>query len=120
MTTTTAGFDFARLRRAMEGADEAALMALYAEDAEMTVVDRDRPPSRPLRLTGKPAIAAFWRDVCGRDMTHELRDEVVGADRAAFVEHCTYPDGCRVMAAMTLELREGRIARHLTVQAWDG
>jgi hypothetical protein len=73
-----------------------------------------------MRLVGRPAIAEFWRDVGARDMTHAVGDEVVGVGRLSFVERCAYPDGCHVMSAMTLELRDGgRIARHLTVQAWD-
>lgn len=115
----TAPFDFAGLKRALEGSDAAALADLYAEDAEMVVVDRNRPPGAPMRLSGKPAIEAFWRDVCARDMTHKVGHEVVGRDRAAFVEECRYPDGCNVMSAMTLDLRDARIVRHLTVQAWD-
>ncbi|MEO8714828.1 MAG: nuclear transport factor 2 family protein [Acetobacteraceae bacterium] len=83
------------------------------------IVDRDRPPGAPLRISGRAAIAAFWEDVCGRAMTHRIDRDVVGADRVAFVEECAYPDGCSVMSAMTLELRDGLIARHLTVQAWD-
>jgi len=73
----------------------------------------------PLRLVGRPAIAAFWRDVCAREMTHAVGEEVAGDTRAAFVERCAYPDGCHFVSAMTLELRDGRIRRHLTVQAWD-
>jgi ketosteroid isomerase-like protein len=115
----TGGFDFAALRRALERSDAATLAALYAEDAEMTIVDRNRPPSAPMRLLGRPAIAGFWQDVCGREMTHAVGDEVLGPDRIAFVERCAYPDGCNVVSAMMLHLREGRIARHLTVQAWD-
>jgi SnoaL-like domain len=119
-TTTRAGFDFAALKRALERSDADSLIGLYGEDAEMTVVDRNRPPSAPMRLVGRPAIAEFWRDVCAREMTHAVGDEVVGAERLSFVERCAYPDGCHVMSAMTLELRDdGRIARHLTVQAWD-
>lgn len=113
------GFAFATLKRALETSDAEALLGLYADDAEMTVVDRNRPPSAPMMLSGKPAIEAFWRDVCARDMTHRVGREVVGADRVAFVEECAYPDGCHVMSSMTLDLRDGRIARHLTVQAWD-
>jgi SnoaL-like domain len=115
----TAPFDFAVLKRALEGSDASAIIGLYAEDAEMTIVDRNRPPSAPMRLHGRPAIAEFWRDVCAREMTHEVGEEAVTPTRAAFVERCAYPDGCRVMSAMTLELRGNRIARHLTVQAWD-
>jgi ketosteroid isomerase-like protein len=115
----TKSFDFAGLKRALEESDADLLMRLYADDAEMVIVDRNQPPSTPMRLTGKDKIETFWRDICGRAMRHSIGDEVVGPDRVAFVEQCTYPDGCRVMAAMTLTLRDGRIARHLTVQAWD-
>ncbi|MFZ4410381.1 MAG: nuclear transport factor 2 family protein [Paracraurococcus sp.] len=114
-----AGFDFATLRQALERGDAATLAALYAEDAEMTIVDRNRPPSAPLRLLGRPAIAGFWQDVCARETTHAVGEAVVGDDRIAFVEHCAYQDGCTVLSAMTLELAGGRIIRHLTVQAWD-
>jgi ketosteroid isomerase-like protein len=114
-----AAFDFAAMKRALERSDAETLAALYAEDAEMEIVDRNRPPSSPMRLIGRDAIAGFWRDVCLREMTHAVGEEVVGAARAAFVERCAYPDGCNVVSAMTLELRDGRIRRHLTVQAWD-
>jgi ketosteroid isomerase-like protein len=116
---TATGFDFARLKQALERSDAAALADLYAEAAEMTIIDRNRPPGAPMRLVGRPAISAFWQDVCARDMTHAVGDEVIGPDRAAFIERCAYPDGCHVVSAMTLELRDGRILRHLTVQAWD-
>ena len=115
----TAAFDIAALKHAMEHSDAEALLGLYADEAEMEIVDRSRPPSSPMRLVGKPAIEAFWREVCGRAMTHAVSDAVAGADRAAFIERCTYPDGCQVVASMNLELRGGRIVRHLTVQAWD-
>ena len=115
----TTPFEFARLRRALERSEPDVLADLYSDDAEMVIVDRNRPPSAPMRLAGKPAIDAFWRDVCSREMTHCVGHEVIGPDRTAFVEECVYPDGCNVMSAMTLELRDGRIVRHLTVQAWD-
>lgn len=115
----SAGFDFGRLRDALEGGDPTTLASLYAEDAEMTIVDRNRPPSAPMRLLGRPAIAGFWREVCSRATRHAVGEEVLGTDRIAFVERCAYPDGGHVVSAMTLDLREGRIARHLTVQAWD-
>ncbi|MCM8735744.1 nuclear transport factor 2 family protein [Azospirillum sp. A1-3] len=118
-TSATATFDFGDLKKALEHSDAATLIGLYADDAEMVIVDRNRPPSSPMTFSGREAIAAFWRDVCSRDMTHYVGHEVVGPNRAAFVEECAYPDGCHVMSAMTLDLRGGRIAKHLTVQAWD-
>ena len=118
-TSATKTFAFGDLKRALEQSDADTLVRLYADDAEMVIVDRNRPPSAPMTLSGREAIAAFWRDVCARDMTHRVGHEVVGPDRAAFVEECAYPDGCRVMSAMTLDLHDGRIGRHLTVQVWD-
>ena len=114
-----ASFDFGRLKSALERSDVDIVVDLYADDAKMTIVDRDRPPSSPMVIAGKRAIAAFWRDVCSRDMTHKVAHEVVGDDRIAFVEECLYPDGCRVFSSMTLGLRNGRIVDHLTIQAWD-
>jgi ketosteroid isomerase-like protein len=116
---TSSAFEFEKLRRALQESDAASLLELYADDATMIIVDRNKPPSTPMTLTGKADIAAFWRDVCAREMTHKVEREVVGTDRVAFVEECVYPDGCRVMSSMTLALRDGRIAEHLTVQAWD-
>src|SRR5690349_11896861 len=120
MTQTTAGtrpasFDLGAMKRAIETSDAEALITLYAEDAEMEIVDRDRPPKAPMRLKGRQAIEAHLRDVCGRAMTHTVTDEVAGDGRAAFVERCAYPDGCNVVAAMTLQLRDGRIVKQLTV-----
>lgn len=117
--TTQAHFPFERLKSALETSDAGQLLSLYADDCNMTVVDRNRPPSSPMRLAGKDAISTFWRDVCSRDMTHAVGREVIGPDRVAFVEECVYPDGCRVMSSMMLQTRDGRIVDHLTVQAWD-
>ena len=49
--------DLATLRRAIEQGEEDTLVGLYADDAQITVVDRSRPPSKPTVVAGKPAIA---------------------------------------------------------------
>ena len=118
-SAATHSLDFVRLKRALEQSDAAVLNELYAQDAEMVIIDRDRPPSAPMRLSGKSAIDAFWQGVCSREMTHSVGHEVISTDRVAFVEECLYPDGCKVSSAMTLDVRDGRIVRHLTIQAWD-
>ncbi|MEO3470466.1 nuclear transport factor 2 family protein [Roseomonas sp. CAU 1739] len=114
-----AAFDLAGLTRALERSDAASIVSFYDDDAEMEIIDRNRPPSAPMRLVGRPAIEAFWRDICAREMTHAVGEAISDTGRAAFVERCAYPDGCHVVSAMTLELHDGRIRRHLTVQAWD-
>ncbi len=59
------------------------------------------------------------RDVCARDMSHKVEGEVVGEDRVSFIEACEYPDGTKVLSAMTLEVREGKVVRQTSVEAWD-
>jgi len=112
-------FDVQQLARALEQSQADVLRGLYADDATMKIVDRDRPPSKPMVIAGRENIAAFWQDVCSRDMSHKVTNVVAGEGGVSFVEECLYPDGCRVMSAMTLTLRDGRINEHLTVQAWD-
>ena len=111
--------DFEALRRAIEQSDFDSLMKFYDENAELYSVNRITPPSSPEVLRGKEAIAERLEDVCGRDMTHHIEDEVVGQDRIAFNEVCEYPDGLKVLAAQTLEVRDGKIVRQVNIEAWD-
>jgi len=113
------GLDFEALRRAIEQSDFDSLMKFYDENAELYSVNRNTPPSSPEVLRGKEAIAERLEDVCGRDMTHRVEDEVVGQERIAFNEACEYPDGIKVLAAQTLEVRDGKIVRQVNVEAWD-
>jgi hypothetical protein len=119
VTEQKTGFDFEAMRRAIEGLDADALIALYADDVEMITVNKSATPSSPQVRRGKEEIAEFLRDVCGRAMTHRVENEVVGEDRVAFNEECEYPDGVKVLAATTLELRDGMISRQVNVEAWD-
>jgi ketosteroid isomerase-like protein len=112
-------FDVQRLTEALERSQADVLRDLYAENATMKIVDRDRPPSKPMVIAGKENIAAFWQDVCAREMSHKVTNLIAGEGGVSFVEECLYPDGCRVMSAMTLKFADGRIAEHVTVQAWD-
>jgi ketosteroid isomerase-like protein len=116
----TNSFAITDLKRAIEGRDGTALAGLYAADAVLWIIDRDNPPSKPNELKGKAAIAAFYEDVCGRNMSHKLENGVADGDRAAFTQSCAYPDGTKVFCSAMLELKDGKIARQTVVQAWDG
>ena len=111
--------DFEVLRRAIEGRDADTLVGLYAADAAVLTVNRNTTPSSPNVLRGKEAIAEYLRDVCSREMTHRVENEVVGEDRIAFQEACEYSDGVRVLGAEMLEVRDGKIVRQVNVEAWD-
>lgn len=107
------------LRHAIEDRDAEALVRTFADDADYVMVDQTRPPSAPMALHGRTRIEETLREVFARDMTHELERCVVEGDHAAYTERCTYPDGTKVMAMSMLDLRDGRIVRQTTVQAWD-
>jgi hypothetical protein len=119
ITRTGQSFDPETLRRGIEERDAATLLGLYAEDAELQVVDRNDQPSNPKVIRGRSAIGEYFADVCGRDMTHEIRRLVVSGDNAAFVQACRYPSGAQVLCIAVLDLKDGLITRQSGVQAWD-
>ena len=118
---TTAGpaFDTEALRRGIEADSAADLLALYADDAEITIIDRNTQPSHPMVKHGRGEIADMLNDVYSRDMTHKLEQCVVQDDHVAFTESCLYPDGVRVLASSMMSLRDGKIVEHTLLQAWD-
>ena len=118
-TPTATEFDLAALKRAIEDRDAAGQLALYAPDAEVRLVDRVMTPRAPRVLRGRDEIAGWIEDVCSRDMTHRVEQEVLGDGRAAFAEACRYPDGTNVLCMTVLEVEGGRIVRQLAIQAWD-
>ena len=97
MTLSTTAI--ADLKRAIEGRDGTALANLYAPDAVVRIIDRDNPPSRPRELKGKAAIASFYEDVCGRNMSHQLENGISDGDRIAFTQSCAYPDWTKVFCS---------------------
>lgn len=113
------GLDFGAFRRAIEERDAEALAGLYADDAELRIINRYATPSYASLLVGKTAISSYLDDVCGRAMSHHIEREIVGEGRAAFNEACEYPDGTRVLCAATLEIEDGKIVRQVNVEAWD-
>jgi len=115
----TRAVDLVALRTALEASDAETLIGLYADDAELQVIDRINQPSKPLIFQGKEAIAGYWRDVCGRQMAHTVEHVVAAGDTLAYSEACRYPDGTRVQCIAFLDLLGGKIVRQRGVQAWD-
>lgn len=109
----------ATLHEAIEQKNIEQILSLYAEDAELRVIDKDHPPSQPLEMQGKEAIAEYLRDIYTRPMTHRLEDEVAADGRLAFTESCEYEDGTHVFMAATCEFRDDKIVREVDVQVWD-
>ena len=117
--TMTARDTFDALRTAVEARDADAAAAVYADDVTRTSYRKNLPASRPQRVHGKAELVKGLQDVFGRDLTHRLSNEVVAEDRIAFTEECRYAGGGLVMAASFCDLRDGKIARELTMEIWD-
>lgn len=118
MSTQTV-FELSAFSRAIEERDAQHQLGVYADDAEVRIVDRNHPPRSPQILRGKPAIRAWIEDICSRDMTHRVVRPVVGDGRVALTEECRYPDGTSVLCACSAELRGGLISNQSVVQVWD-
>ncbi|HET9379858.1 MAG TPA: nuclear transport factor 2 family protein [Streptomyces sp.] len=118
-TTARPAFDTEALRRGIEEHTTQTLASLYADDAEVRIVDRNTQPSSPKVVHGRDEITRMLDDVYGREMDHKLEQCVVQGDRVAFTESCRYPDGVRVLAESMMTLRDGRIVDQLMIQAWD-
>ena len=112
-------FDLAGFSRATEHRDAANVLAMYADDAEIKVVDKNNPPRSPHFLHGKEEIRLWIEDVFGRDMTHRIVNPVMGDNRIALTEECVYPDGTNVLCSCQAELRDGLISKQSVVQVWD-
>ncbi|WP_327319935.1 nuclear transport factor 2 family protein [Streptomyces sp. NBC_01235] len=118
-TAAGSAFDTETLRRGIEGQTATTLLSLYADDAELRVVDHNTQPSQPKVLHGRDEIARMLDDVYSRDMTHKLEECIVQGDRAAYSESCRYADGVRVLAESMITLRDGKIVEQTMIQAWD-
>jgi ketosteroid isomerase-like protein len=114
-----ASFDFDAYRAAFEAKDVAPWLAFYADDAEWLEYRHSDPPRAPSVMRGKAEIGAFLERVAALPLTIELSREVLAADRIAFACLVTFDDGKQILEHVIADLREGRIVRHVEVEAWD-
>jgi ketosteroid isomerase-like protein len=111
--------DISTLAKAIENRDAEGVLAWYRDDAVLTLIDRDHPPAAPLVFAGAEQIGTYYRDLCGRNIEHQVRDVVATADGLAYAQHCRYPEGAGVVCTTVATLRDGRIQTQTAVQAWD-
>jgi hypothetical protein len=113
-------FDLDTLQRGHSERDPELLIDLYADEAEVVVIDQTHPPSHPLVLEGRDAILSFLHELCDSEITLDVGDVVVGDDRVALHVAWWYPDGTQALSSEVFELDEsGRILRETIVQAFD-
>jgi ketosteroid isomerase-like protein len=104
---------------AIQGRDADTLAAAYAEDAVVVLLDRDHPPSAPLTLSGREAIGAWYRDVCGRNIEHTVPVLIQDGSGFAFEQQCVYAEGGRVVCLAVATVVDGQITRQTGSQTWD-
>ncbi|MEV4790237.1 nuclear transport factor 2 family protein [Streptomyces tuirus] len=117
-TAADTAFGRDTLRQGVEGNPD-ILLSLYADDAELRIVDHTTQPSHPKVLHGRDEIGRMLEDVYSRDMSHRLEHCVIQGDEAAYSESCQYADGVRVLSESMIGLRDGKIVEQTLVQAWD-
>ena len=110
------------LRRAHEERDVELALSLYAEHAEIRVVDHANPPNAPNVFRGKAQIAHYLARLYGQGMTHHvgsaLQDVVSGEGRVSFNVASKSKDGIRKrVAAHSYEVRKGEIVYQTNVEA---
>ncbi|WP_330461334.1 nuclear transport factor 2 family protein [Streptomyces sp. NBC_00820] len=118
-TATGSTFDIETLRRGIEGDTGNNLLSLYADDAEIRIIDHNAQPSHPKIVRGRGEIAEMLDEVYSRDMTHHLEECVIEGTHAAFTESCEYADGTKVLSESMITLRDGKIGEQILIQAWD-
>jgi ketosteroid isomerase-like protein len=112
-------FDFEAYRAAFETRDVEAWLAFYADEAIWLEYRPGNPPRAPNVMRGRDAIRGFLEDVARSDIELTIHDEALGRHRVAFAVTVAFPDGRRHLEHVILELRDGRITRHVDVEAWD-
>jgi len=117
--TTTTHHEISALSAAIEARDTGGILAWYADDATIAILDRDHPPAAPARYAGATQIGEYFREVCGRNIEHEVSDLVITDAGLAFTQRCRYPDGAGVVCAAVATLQDGRIKNQTVVQVWD-
>jgi SnoaL-like domain len=118
-TTTTSTLDLDDFAAAIESRNAESVSSHYAKDATLTLFDRDHPPAAPTVYHGIDEISAYYRDICGRNLDHEVTDRVSTPDSIAFVQRCQYSSGERVVCATVATVQGGAITSQTAVQVWD-
>jgi hypothetical protein len=117
--TTSTSFDLETLKRGYEEWDVEALLGLYADEVELTQIDRDNPPSSPRVRHGKEMFRGMFEHCAAAGVKATVGNAVAGENRAAATITCEFPGGRKVMANATLELEGGRIVSELDVLSGD-
>lgn len=112
--STQTGFDLTGLSRAIQSRDCHYHLALYADSAEVEILDSAQPEAPPRVLRGKGAIGEWLDGMSSPSVSYRLKDAVAGPDGVRYTEECHYVDGTTLLFECTAEVHRGQII-HATV-----
>jgi hypothetical protein len=110
MSTQTT-FDLSGLSKAIQSGDCRYQLALFADDAEVKIVDGAQPAAPLGVLRGKPAIEKWLDTVSSRAAQFRVRDAVASPGRVQYTEECRYRDGSELLLECSAEVCRGQISR---------
>jgi hypothetical protein len=109
--STQTTFDLSGLSKAIQSGDCQYQLALFADNAEVQIVDGAEPGAPLGVLRGKPAIEKWLGTVSSRAGQFRVKDAVASPGRVRYTEECHYRDGSELFFECTAEVRRGRISR---------
>jgi hypothetical protein len=109
--STQTTFDLSGLSKAIQSGDCQYQLALFADNAEVKIVDGAKPAAPLGVLRGKPAIEKWLGTMSSRDGRFRVRDAVASPGRVQYTEECRYHDGSELLFECTAEVRRGQISR---------
>ena len=109
--STQTSFDLTGLSRAIHGRDCHYHLALYADDAEVEILDGSHADAPLQVLRGKAAIGDWLDGMSSAAVHNQVRDAVVLPDRVTYTEECCYGDGSKVVLECRADVRRGQITR---------
>lgn len=115
---TESQFDIEAFKNAFEAGDVDAVLEFYSPGLEHVEIDADAPPTSP-RTSDFEHIGNALRGATQAGIKLRLKNEVVGADRAACTITCVFPDGRRLVSNTIYDLDGGKIERQFDVQVTD-
>ena len=114
--STRVSFDLAGLRRAIESGDAPYRTALYADAAELRIVDSDA--SGPPAAGSAGSIGDRGLDCRARTVTHgthRVLESAAAGEQIRVVEERETADGLRVVSVTAAEVDRGQIVRETAV-----
>lgn len=103
------------LQQAINNRDVNLLLSLYADDAELCIIDDNHPQKEPVWMRGREAIAQHYDRLFSKPVSHRVDSQVIGDDQVAYTEACEFADGRRALLSATIELKDGYIYREVDV-----